>query len=482
MKNSVILIKKPLNKIILLNEQNLKCPYTGDTLCMAEIENYEIDHIIPRGTKYNGPDAFYNKVLTKRHTNHSKGQKIPFEFISKSEWKSYKNRVDKMELSNKAKKLLTADSIEEVEKLIDKYTGLAETSWIAKLARDITCIKFGWQPGAKGSKKRMHVVSGGLTARVRRKYHLDGILYNGLGNANEKNRADKRHHALDAMVICYLSEWFRDASKERFFKFPEGIHKDYFAQKIEQVFPKRIARSKNQLGDTIYARIKDPRVSKGTSEEITVVRKDIKEVLKLKENIYKIGYVKEVANKIIDLSIRGQIEKYIKNNEEANFDEMVNFINNLRQSEKGGSFVKKVRVKEGSLRPFKDLSKDRNANMKGAYYKSRSVTGKGTRQHGYYLCVRDQKLIKVEPVYAFDSPYLIKKELRKKKYTILHDTLFHAGMQIRIRKDISDEIPSGIYTLRGFQGNGVRLILEDQRGNQNLQRINKIIEAGLDIV
>jgi hypothetical protein len=61
--------------------------------------------------------------------------------------------------------------------------------------------------------RRVIVISGGLTARIRRKYRLNSLLNPPPPGTPElvqweekaeKNRADDRHHALDAMVINFL--------------------------------------------------------------------------------------------------------------------------------------------------------------------------------------------------------------------------------------------------------------------------------------
>ncbi len=147
-----------------------------------------------------------------------------------------------------------------------RYTALAETAWITKLAQTIISICFGWQNGVGADgRKRVTAVSGGLTARVRRKYCLNSILNPCPEGEDaflweekcEKNRSDDRHHALDAMVISFIPGWVRDVRKEHFFRFPEPIHqnaKGFFDREIVGVVPKNIALEKPSLEETIYGR------------------------------------------------------------------------------------------------------------------------------------------------------------------------------------------------------------------------------------
>ena len=141
-----------------------------------------------------------------------------------------------------------ASTREEAEALIDKYTGLAGTAYIARLARDIVCLRFGWQPGAEGEQQRFFVVSGGLTSKVAKKYEL----YKALGDGSkkyQKDRTDHRHHALDAMVISYLPQWARDKNKTEFFEFPNGINAQYFAEKLKSVYPRYITRIQPKIAE-----------------------------------------------------------------------------------------------------------------------------------------------------------------------------------------------------------------------------------------
>ena len=153
-----------------------------------------------------------------------------------------------LSLGKNKKKLLLASTREEVEELIEKYTGLSGTAYIARLARDIACLRFGWQPGAEGEQQRVFVFSGGLTSKVAKKYEL----YKALGDGSkmyQKDRSDHRHHALDAMVISYLRQWARDKNKTNFFKFPKGIDAKYFAEKLADVDPHYVTRTRPALAE-----------------------------------------------------------------------------------------------------------------------------------------------------------------------------------------------------------------------------------------
>ena len=482
-------------KMRLINQQGYKCLYTGETLSPSAFDNYEIDHIIPKeGGGYNGPDAIWNKVLTTRETNNGKSGKAPFEYISFAEWGSYVERVNNSKFASaRTKKLLLARSRDEIEENLERYYGLAMTSWIARIARDIACLRLGWQPSEKGEIKQFHVISGGLTAKIRRIYRLNSLLGESKdgesGNNNpKKNREDKRHHALDAMVLAYLSEYYRNEGTTSFFKFPKEIGKEkidikqYFEKKLSEVHPIKIARSKPALGDTIYGGIKHPQ----TKEKIAVLRKDLVDYfadcwslndLQLDQNNLKEKIIKRSKN-IIDLPIRKQIENFAKRDNFSPKD-FKNFLEHLRQSPEKGSYVKKIRVKAPrSLEDKINLSKDKEklSGIRGQYFESKTVTGEGMKQHGYYLYRDDKGEIRRCPVRAFHSPYQRKQELKDQGYDILYNTLFYAGMLIEITEG-SSAITKGIYRIQGFTGEKIEIT--NQKGIKSIKMINHLFKVGM---
>ena len=473
------------NKMKLLKQQNYRCPYTDDPLSPSQFEEYEIDHIVPQEAGWNGPDAIWNKVLTKRITNKKKSGKAPFEFIEASQWPSYEERVKGMKLSSKTEKsrtekLLLARSRDEIEGYLERWYGLATTSWIARLAREASCLYLGWQPGEKDEIRRFDVIPGGLTARVRRKQKLNKLLGMSKERKGPKNRDDKRHHALDAMVIAYLTEWHRNP-KSREFKFPANIHdpQDYFGKKLDRVYPQKIAKSKNALGETIYGGIKHPE----TQKEIAVLRKELLEYFKdcweskddnLKEKIRK------RSEKIIDSSIREQIKDFSEQ-KDITKESFQNFLKGLKQSsKKGGSNVKKIRVEEGTLGPLKNLSKKTLPGLHGQYFKSKTVTGEGTKQHGYYFYKDKNGKIQTEPVYAFDSPYKKKKQIENQGNSILHDTLFYSGMLVEFEEEskvATKKVDKGIYMVKGFTGD--QFDITNKKGETFRLSVKNALEAGM---
>jgi CRISPR-associated endonuclease Csn1 len=275
---------------LLREAQGGVCIYTSNEIRPADLPNLQIEHIVPQSR--GGPDAFWNWVLCDENANAEKGDRVPYVWFKEEktdeEWADYKRRVLARAAQlgrRKVDLLLRPDAAELVG---EKYTALAESAWIARLAQTIARLHFGWPLDDEPGEERVITISGGLTARIRRKYLLDSLL--GVGNdaetlrreidsaldelealrtdtslsenarkqkraelrqrlANlaaeaEKNRDDQRHHALDAMLLTFLPNWARDRNKEDFFRFPTAIGDTQLYSEHDQP---RIAAIKSEL-------------------------------------------------------------------------------------------------------------------------------------------------------------------------------------------------------------------------------------------
>lgn len=320
-------------KLELLKAQQGICLYTGDGLVPTDLDQYVIDHIVPRAK--GGPDAAINYVLTTRRTNDDKADRTPYEWLSTTKgWDAYVNRVRERLTSlrhKKAQLLISPDA----EKLVEKYTALAETAWISKLAQGILDLRFGWLNGndPKG-RKRVVVVSGGLTGRIRRKYKLNQILNPDAKDeeeAEKKNRKDDRHHALDAMVISFIPTWARDTKKTGFFKFPDGVNKDFFAREIADVDPTNVALEKPALEETFYGHrtIEGKNFIVGRESLADFATKLVanKRVLKARKDIE--------PHRIVDASIRTAVEAFLAATPSFTLEAWDRWCSEFRVGEKG---------------------------------------------------------------------------------------------------------------------------------------------------
>lgn len=431
----------------LWKAQGGRCLYTDDPLAETELDNYHVDHIVPRAK--GGPDSRLNYVLTLNQTNDDKDDRTPFEWLScnPARWLAYVNRVESRlkaadGISRKTAQLLTLPNAVE---LAEKYTALAETAWISRLAQKIADLSFGWKNGIDAAgRKRTVVVSGGLTARIRRKYGLNRILNPGASSeeeAEKKNRSDKRHHALDAMTISFIPQWARDPGKTGFFRFPKAIRDNplpFFQARIDAVVPRQLCYEKAPLAETIYGLRKTPEGNQ------VVKRTDLRDLAYQTVNMKTVfnidSAVKNGIPKILDERIQSALLEFarLKPTEE----EWNRFVADFTPF---GSRVRRVRLVETALPPdtmgeFKNMSKDGTAMLRKPLKANK----------GQYVFTEPDGKIKVRPVYSFESPFQVRTLLLAEEPGRVIQGFYQTGCLVSLERDVEagkHKIPKGVYRL-----------------------------------
>ncbi len=468
------------------------CIYTEQKIGLANLDDLVIDHIVPQQGGYNGPDAVVNKVVTTRHVNEQmKKCRTPFEWFQQDmpeKWAAYVRRVSSLQgtLGKKKVRLLTQADASE---LVQKYTALAETAWISKLAQAILCIHFGWPFALDEERRRkITVISGGLTGRVRRKYDLNMVLNPDAKTREEaemKNRDDDRHHALDAMVISFIPTWARNEKKEDFFRFPEPIHKNakgFFEKEISSVVPQSLCFEKSALAESIYG-------ARGEGDDKVIVQRV--ELLKLayttvkQKQVFSLDYLGDQIKAVRD----GHIQKLLAAFHATMPDEGAwkKFCENFNLPHKDGSAgsrVLSVLMNVGQPKEYKDLSKDGT----GAYRKAL----KGHKGQIVYVETNTDKkgqtkeTAQVRPVYAFESQAQVAKELTERlgdKCRVIG--FFQSGCLVEVDKLVThakQPLPPGKYRLNTIltDSKNVKVTTADGRTYPDIPRYNlgNMIAAG----
>ncbi len=178
-------------KYRLWKECGGKCPYTGKTisdgLLLGDTGEVHIEHIIPFSRCWD--DGFNNKTLCFADENRTKNNLTPREAYGHDEqrWGQIMQNIKHFPNAKKNRFLMQELSTD----LPERY--LNDTRYMSREARDYLhqiCPK-------------VHATKGGLTAKLRFFWGLNGILREGEENPqNKKNRDDHRHHAIDAAVIA----------------------------------------------------------------------------------------------------------------------------------------------------------------------------------------------------------------------------------------------------------------------------------------
>ncbi|WP_428047682.1 type II CRISPR RNA-guided endonuclease Cas9, partial [Candidatus Proelusimicrobium excrementi] len=391
--------------------------------------SYDIDHIVP--TSRGGTNSFSNKVITTNDLNQSeKGDKTPYEWLScdNSKWNDFLENLKRTDIDVKSKKylyLISPDAVKEAQIQKD----LRATQYMEKIAKKLISLYFGWGEHTLGDKRRMFVCTGGFTAEVRRTYNLNFILYEDLKNLSEeqivymtvtgelekikKNRGDKRHHALDALVISFAKEIIRDKKSGTLILPEYARNRKYFENVISKVFPIQLRSKKPVLRETVYA---------------LRARQEGKEVkyymvsrfnTRIEQLFIKISDAEKNVKKIFDLSVKKAFEEKLASNPTQ--EEWEKFLKEFRVSGNpiykismidSKAFTKKeVLNKDGSLKT--DIGEYRAMGKVRGQYLMPKEGNKGQ------VIYNNGEKWAVEQIYPFDSIVNKLKEFKEKYRKVL---------------------------------------------------------------
>lgn len=391
--------------------------------------SYDIDHIVP--TSRGGTNSFSNKVITTNDLNQSeKGDKTPYEWLScdNSKWNDFLENLKRTDIDVKSKKylyLISPDAVKEAQIQKD----LRATQYMEKIAKKLISLYFGWGEHTLGDKRRMFVCTGGFTAEVRRTYNLNFILYEDLKNLSEeqivymtvtgelekikKNRGDKRHHALDALVISFAKEIIRDKKSGTLILPEYARNRKYFENVISKVFPIQLRSKKPVLRETVYA---------------LRARQEGKEVkyymvsrfnTRIEQLFIKISDAEKNVKKIFDLSVKKAFEEKLASNPTQ--EEWEKFLKEFRVS---GNPIYKI-----SMINSKAFTKQEVMNEDGSLKTDIGEYRAMGKVRGQYLMPKEGNKGQViynngekwavEQIYPFDSIVNKLKEFKEKYRKVL---------------------------------------------------------------
>lgn len=189
------------DKIELYIRQLGKDMISGDPIDIYHLENYEIDHIVPRGF---GMDDLDNKMLIKKEYNARKADRVPLQYIEQDEVNNeagklitksnFVNRVKRLHdinktISDRKQEMLLLESTKEIEGFIQR--NLVDTRYIT---RELMSILNAYN---KVKEYDVHLVS--LRAAFTNAYKR------AFGMRKNRDIGDQ-HHAYDASIIAIADE------------------------------------------------------------------------------------------------------------------------------------------------------------------------------------------------------------------------------------------------------------------------------------
>lgn len=515
----------PINitKWRLWEEQHGLCFYTGKRIELHELfddrKTVEVEHIVPRAR--GGSDALHNKVIMKQtvygKSNKDKGTKTPYEWFGHdpTEWRRFSELVESLKrqgFSATKAKILLATTEEDYAKALDKYTGLAETAYIARLVQECTALYYGGALGVAGESRQILVTNGSNTAAFRRDYKLNQLLFEGreaeweqlrkdtIGDYNEKLRANKKHHALDAFAI---SLW--DEQQKKVFETEAGaknfaILKRQLEDKLAYILPAPIVRNTTELDfeDTLYG-LRVRTNAKGKREYVVVKHvklsdKNLKDekLLKISKDLYdettkgyadylheKITHIIEECkalvlaikqaqkskNEILENVLNEQYQQARKQLEQIphpvlktpikRVTKRVSVVNEMNvrtfvkpaHQRKGKTIPERLHVHIGEYVNVVEFSKlPAEARIWESYWKKgerleelcRYAQLKRTKQHKGQLLFYDAKgKVRVRPVYGYESEQKVRQSLKAQGLKLYQNgKLFYSGVIVTISKPI----------------------------------------------
>ena len=181
-------------KYRLWKEQKGLCPYTGKSIGAHDIfsAEYEIDHILPY--RRSQDDSYLNKVLCHVSANREKGNDTP-----KEKWGNDEERFTQLR-----QRILSMKDMAYSKRRRFDQENINLDDFIARQLNDTRYISREVSKYLKELGAEIQVTTGQATAALRRSWGLNAIL--AVDSELEKNRADHRHHAIDALVVALTSK------------------------------------------------------------------------------------------------------------------------------------------------------------------------------------------------------------------------------------------------------------------------------------
>lgn len=196
-----------IEKVLLADECGWQCPYTGRQIDWSTLlgphPQFDVEHIWPRSRCLD--DSFVNKTLCFHEENRARKRgHTPFEAYGRDprRWAEIIARVQRFKGDFRTRREKLRRFLAEEIDADFRERHLSDTRFIARVAADYLGLLYGGRvegnPDGGPGTRRVEVCSGGLTAWLRSGWGLAGLL----GDRPEKNRADHRHHAIDAVIVA----------------------------------------------------------------------------------------------------------------------------------------------------------------------------------------------------------------------------------------------------------------------------------------
>lgn len=186
-------------KYRLWKRQNEFCPFRCSKIPPTILFTRETDlaHILPREMSFD--NSMENLVVCYAKENQDMGMNTPISWLGEGSerWETLCDAQRRNAFGFSAEKWerFCTRNEEIAEKYLNRRL-LQDTAYIARAVRDYLKSLYP----AQDAEQKVRTTKGGVTAELRNLWGLNSILRD--GESGPKNRADLRHHAIDAVVVA----------------------------------------------------------------------------------------------------------------------------------------------------------------------------------------------------------------------------------------------------------------------------------------
>lgn len=287
-------------KVLLADECNWECPYTGRKISMrtllgAEAE-FDVEHIYPRRFL---DDSFANKTLCYHDENrHVKGDRLPREaYAGKPEqYEEILQRVAHFKGAPRAvqRKLERFRArVEDMEAPEFAARQLNDTRYSSRAAAEYLGTLYGGRYDAEGNN-RVETLAGQITAKVRNALEIS------------KGRETHRHHAVDAVVIGLTTVALRN-------QLSKNAAREAWQERVHLELPEPWAGFRNELnrliGNLVISHRVDRKLSGALHQETNYspCKQDGK--VRTRKPISALTKADIANNRIVDPVVRTAVEE-----------------------------------------------------------------------------------------------------------------------------------------------------------------------------
>ena len=329
-------------KYRLWKDQKEKCAYSGKPIILSELFGpaVEIDHILPYSQSLD--DSYMNKVVCYTAENRAKRNRTPIDAFGDNEdkWNQITQAIGRWGKPLKSKR----------ERFYKREADLLERDFIGSQLTDTRYISREAGNYLKTLGVAVTFPKAAFTGWLRHQWNLNSLL----GETDEKERTDHRHHAIDAAVIACIDHSFHQRLSNQAKKL-ERSHSELKLRAIQIDLPWSNFRLDihEKLSSMIVSHVPQRKISGALHEETgvgfiegqgTVYRKAL-------NTDFKIKWVDD----IVDATVREQVQKHLANN---NNDPKQAFAEGKSVVHKNGQTpIKRVRLRQSKVPSLDTLKK-----------------------------------------------------------------------------------------------------------------------------